>query len=116
MIDEKEKLLNARLKEVKKLKNLAEVMRGSVFTRYIKCGNKNCHCSKDKGHKIYYFGITHGVGKTEQIVLPTELLKGTERQVKTYNKVLEALNEISRINIKLLRLKKEEIKKKKGEK
>lgn len=32
------------------LKNSPQMMRGSYACVYTKCGKKNCHCMKDKGH------------------------------------------------------------------
>ena len=56
--------LAARERLLGQLPDLRQVLRGSLVTRYRRCGRRNCHCANegDPGHgPAYYLMVTTGV-------------------------------------------------------
>lgn len=88
------------------LPNLQEVLRGSLVTRYRRCGRPNCHCAQKgaRGHgPAYYLMVTVAPGKTVQVYVPEEQKRDVERWIKNYRRSREILEQISTLNRELLK-------------
>ena len=88
------------------LPNLEEVLRGSLVTRYRRCGRANCHCARkgDRGHgPAYYLMVTIAPGKTVQVYIPKEQKREVEVWIKNFRRTREILERISTANRKLLK-------------
>lgn len=88
------------------LPNLEEVLRGSLVTRYRRCGHPNCHCARkgDRQHgPSYYLMVTIAPGKTVQIYIPKEQKRDVEVWVKNFRRAREILERISTANRELLK-------------
>jgi hypothetical protein len=81
----------------------AEMMRGSLFERQIKCGKASCRCAEGKGHPTTYLGVSFKGGKTVQITVPKKLVSRVRKWVENYSTFWSALEQISEINRQLLR-------------
>ena len=91
---------------VSQLPNLEEVLRGSLVTRYRRCGRPNCHCARkgDRGHgPSYYLMVTVAPGKTAQVYVPKEQKREVEAWIKNFRRAREILDRISTANRKLLK-------------
>jgi hypothetical protein len=88
---------------VEALPSFAEVMRGSMFERSIKCGKSSCHCARGHEHRSTYLGVSLKGGKTIQITVPTRLLQRVAGMVRNYSEFWAAVEKISEINRELLR-------------
>jgi hypothetical protein len=88
---------------VEALPSFAEVMRGSLFERGIRCGKSSCRCARGHEHPSTYLGVSLKGGKTVQITVPTRLLERVQGMVRNYSEFWAALEEISEINRQLLR-------------
>ena len=91
---------------VSELPDLREVLRGSLVTRYRRCGRPGCHCSKegDPGHgPAYYLVVTVGRGKTVQVYVPREHKESVERWIANFRLARQRLEEVSAVNRELLR-------------
>ena len=87
------------------LPSLAQVVRGSLVTRYRRCGKPNCHCVKSRGHgPAHYLVVTLKPGKTEQILLSEEMLPVARQFLDNYKRWWAALEKVSAVNRRLLRL------------
>jgi hypothetical protein len=83
----------------------AEVVRGSLVTRYRRCGKPTCHCVTTEGHgPAHYLVVTLKPGKTEQILLSEEMLPVARRFLANYTRWWAALEQVSAVNRRLLRL------------
>ena len=103
----KRKKLEARKQAIAaSLPPLAEMVRGSIFERRIKCGKASCRCTQEQeqGHPTTYLAVTLKGGKTVQITVPKRLVPQVRRWVKNYSRFRSALEQISEINRQLLRM------------
>jgi hypothetical protein len=99
------RLLERRAVLVSGLPAFAEVVRGSLITRYRRCGKPTCHCVTTGGHgPAHYLVVTLKPGKTEQILLSEEMLPVARRFLDNYDRWWAALEKVSAVNRRLLRL------------
>lgn len=115
MRNELKLIVKKRDKLLRELPKFDNILRGTAFERFIKCGNKNCHCMTGKGHQVFCVGVTHSKTKTEQVTVPKELFIEAKKQIEDYDLSIEILNKISNANRKILRIKREDIKQAKKE-
>jgi hypothetical protein len=86
-----------------RLSDLEEMLRGTLVTRYKKCGKPGCHCTQGKGHgPAYYLSVTLSPGKTRSYYVPAKLRRIVERYVANYRTFRSIAEEITRINRELL--------------
>ena len=88
------------------LPDLRKVLRGSLVTRYRRCGRKACHCAQagDPGHgPAYYLMITVAAGNTVQIYVPREHKEEVEAWIENFQRVRQTLEEVSALNRDLLK-------------
>ena len=96
----------ARERLVAKLPDLRAILRGSLVTRYRRCGRPGCHCAAegDRGHgPAYYLMVTTSPGETVQIYVPAHVKPEVEAWLDNFRRAREALEQISSINRELLR-------------
>ena len=87
------------------LPSFAEIVRGSLVTRYRRCGKPTCHCVKGEGHgPAHYLVVTLKPGKAEQILLSEEMLPVAQQFLHNYRRWWEAVEKVSAVNRRLLRL------------
>jgi hypothetical protein len=87
------------------LPSFAEIVRGSLVTRYRRCGKPTCHCAQGRGHgPAHYLVVTLKPGKTEQILLSQEMLPVAQQFLHNYKRWWAALEKVSAVNRRLLRL------------
>ena len=103
------RLLERRAKEAASLPPFWEIVRGSILTRYRRCGKPTCHCARTKGHGPAHYLQVALNGKTEQILLSEEMLPVAQRWVDNYQRWWDALEKVSAVNRRLLRLRAAEL-------
>ncbi len=92
------------------LPSFAEIVRGSLVTRYRRCGKPTCHCVKNRGHgPAHYLVVTLKPGKTEQILLSEEMLPVARQFLGNYKRWWATLEKVSAVNRRLLRLRAAEL-------
>ena len=98
--------LRARERLLARLPDLREVLRGSLVTRYRRCGRQGCHCAQedDRGHgPAYYLMVTLAAGQTIQVYVPQNYRKQVERWLKNFRRARETLEAVSTLNRSLLK-------------
>ncbi len=98
------RLLDQRRRAVRALPPLEEVVRGSIVERKLRCGKAGCRCARGQLHAATYLSVTFAGGGTEQISLPADLVPLACRWVANYQAWWKAVEKISAINRKLLRV------------
>jgi hypothetical protein len=97
--------LERRRKAVAKLSETGEVLRASLVERLTQCGKRGCRCMAGWKHgPSYYLTVSYAKGKTRQIYVRQDLKPVAESWIENYHQVWKALEEISQINLELLRL------------
>jgi hypothetical protein len=88
---------------IEALPSFAEILRGSLFERGIKCGKISCRCARGGEHPTTYVSVSLKGGQTVQITVPAKLRERVEGMVRNYAGFWAAVEEISEINRQLLR-------------
>jgi len=109
------KLMLERQRLAAGLPPFEEMVRGCLVTRYRRCGKPNCHCVGTQGHgPAHYLAVSLKGGKTEQILLSEETLPVARQYLENYKRWWDALERVSKVNRRLLRMRAREIVKKPG--
>ncbi len=97
------RLLAQRSRVRDRLPAFEEIVRGSVFTRRMRCGKPTCRCARGPLHRATYLGVSFADGRTVQISLPPALVATARRWVANYQAWWRAIETVSEINRELLR-------------
>jgi len=86
-----------------RLGSLTPLMRGTVVELATTCGHATCRCAQGgEKHKKLYFSVS-AKGKTKLIYLGKERGALAKRYVDNYKALAELIDEMTRINMDLLR-------------
>ena len=96
-------LLKKRDKMVKQIPINKEIIKGSLVELKITCGKFNCHCYKGEKHAALYISKSHK-GKTQMTYIPKKCKKEIREYVRRYKKLIKAINALSDINIKIIKI------------
>jgi len=100
-----QRLTLRRQKLLQQLSGLGPVLRASVIQRFTQCGRAGCKCMRGEKHgPAYYLTVSYAKGRTRQVYVPKDLLPLAERWVHNYHQALTVLEEISSIDLELIRL------------
>src|SRR3972149_4568469 len=97
--------LERRRQVRERLPPLETIVRGSVFTRHLRCGKPTCRCARGRGarHRATYLSVSFGGGRTIKIPLPPAVVATARRWVANYQAWWRAIETVSAINRELLR-------------
>lgn len=98
-----ERLLARRARVRGRLPPFEDLVRGSVFTRRMRCGKPTCRCARGGLHRATYLGVSFAGGRTVQLSLPPALVATARRWVANYQTWWRAIEAVSKINRELLR-------------
>jgi hypothetical protein len=91
---------------VAQLAALGPVLRASLIERYTQCGKPGCKCMQGAKHgPAFYLTVSYAKGKTRQVYVPKDLQPVAARWVQNYHHAMTMLEEISTINLELIRRK-----------
>jgi hypothetical protein len=96
----------ARERLLAQLPDLRQILRGSLVTRYRRCGRPTCHCASaaDPGHgPSHYLMVTVARGQTRLIYVPKQDKAAVLRWIRNFQRAREKLEQISTLNRELLR-------------
>ncbi len=88
------------------LPELGEVLRGSLVTRYRRCGKPNCRCARPghPGHgPAHYLMVTVAPGKTITVYVAARDRERVEIFLENFRRARRILEEISTLNRSLLK-------------
>ncbi len=95
-------LLQKRRKAAKDIPRVEEILRGSIVMVKRYCGKANCRCLKGHKHRSLYISQSNN-GQSRLIYIPRTSEKQVRRLIDNYHKLKNAMKEISRINMQLVR-------------
>lgn len=88
------------------LERLGPVLRASLIERFTQCGRAGCKCMQGQKHgPAYYLAVSYAQGRTRQVYVPKHLRPLAEKWVRNYHQALTVLEQLSSINLELMRLK-----------
>lgn len=94
---------------VEELARLGPVLRASLIERFTQCGKGGCKCMRGEKHgPSYYLTVSYAKRKTRQVYVSKDLKPLAEAWVRNYHQAMTVLEEISSINLELIRLKEPE--------
>lgn len=97
------RLLDRRHRVQDRLPALEEIVRGSVFTRQLRCGKPACRCARGALHRATYLSVSFAGGRTVQITLSPAVVATARRWVANYQAWWRAIETVSEVNRELLR-------------
>lgn len=104
------RLAGRRQQLLDELATLGPVLRASVVERYTQCGKGQCKCMRGEKHGPFsYLTVSYAKGRTRQIYLPKTLRAVADTWVRNYRQALDLLEEVSSIDLELLRRKMPEV-------
>ena len=103
------RLASRRRTLVGQLARLEPVLRASLIERFTQCGKAGCKCMRGAKHgPAYYLTVSYAKGKTRQVYVPKHLQPLAAQWVANYRHAITVLEEISSINLELIRRKEPE--------
>jgi len=101
------KIMVEKEKVLKTAPALEEVIRGTFREVHLKCMRKKCKCHKAKKYRHGpFYRIGYGKGKTiHTVYVPKEKKARAKKYTDNYNRLWEAIERISELNIQLLKAK-----------
>ena len=95
--------LKKRQRQLKtKIKQLLDLLIGSVVSYQMKCGKKNCKCVHGERHVCFYLSLKKQ-GKTVNSYLPKHLVEKARQMTDNHKQLKQVLAELSEVNLELLR-------------
>jgi hypothetical protein len=80
------------------------ILRGSLITRYLRCGKPGCRCANGLGHgPKYYLSVSYPDRRPEQDYVPVQLQKHVVKSLANYQKLKTLVEQLYDINRELLR-------------
>lgn len=105
---ELERLNKKREKILKRLHPFGEMIRGTLIKWYGECKNPGCKCHQDKNYRHGpYYRISYSKGgRIHHVYVPSKKKKEVRILCNNYKRIWQGIEDISEINIKLIKLKK----------
>lgn len=88
---------------VDRLSSCESLIKGSFFTRYSTCSRPTCACHQGKKHGPRSYVVVTHENKQIQHYVQRKLSEAVKKGVSQHQKLLEIVNEITLINVELMR-------------
>ena len=93
----------ARARVLRRLPDLQQIVRGSLFKRTIRHRQGCPKCEAGGGHPMWFLTVGYPGGRTRQLSLRAEQVSQVRAWVANYRKSRTALEQICELNQRLLR-------------
>jgi len=90
-----------RQKTLRYLLNPKNMIAGSIYETYKKCGNKNCRCAKGKLHGPFSYLSRKEDGTTKLTFVRRADEVSIEEHAKNYRKYTKAMANLGKLNLKI---------------
>ena len=97
------KMKREKIKLLNELASLNLAIRGSMLRRFSTCSRKNCSCHRGKKHGPRHYVSVTSNKRQKQHYVPQAQLDTVKEGVRQYHRMLEILNRLTVINLKLMR-------------
>lgn len=86
------------------LRDIKEILRGSLIERFLTCGKPDCRCARGERHgPVWYLTVSLDQSHRTGTTVPVHQLAQVRRGIESYHRVKAQLEKISDINRELLR-------------
>ena len=104
-VSQTKKLNKKKWEVIKRLPPLTEILRGTFIKCYLECIRPNCKCHKAKIYRHGpYYRVSYGKGnRVHHIYVPLNKKNTAKKWTDNYKRIWQAIEEISELNIKLIR-------------
>lgn len=96
-------LRDRRRRIARRIPDLEAVVAGSLQDQHRRCGKEGCRCTTGELHGPYLYLSLRVGRRTRMLYVPAELAEQVRQGVSTNAEVRAALDEISAINLELLK-------------
>ena len=104
MTDMEKRRLECRKRELlTELSDCRLIIRGTAFERYSVCSRPNCKCHTGEKHGPRHYVSVTGNGRQRQHYVPNSQVETVYRGVRQYHRVLSMIDEITTINLRLMK-------------
>lgn len=84
------------------LRGLGNLMRGSLYTALVRCGSPNCDCAKGIKHEKQHLSVKlHG--RNRNVYVGERRAEEVAALIAEYHRAWRIIDELTEVNIKLLR-------------
>jgi len=90
-----------RQKKITYLLNPKDMVAGSIYTVYKKCGNKSCRCARGNPHGPFYYLSKKVDGTTKLTFVRRADEEEVEEKAYNYKKYTKAMADLGKINSKI---------------
>ena len=98
-------LMTKRTSLQRQLAGFGKIIHGTVLTMKRSCGKKGCRCQRGDKHTSLYL-VQRRNGKTAQVYIPPAANDELLKWVDNYRQLLYLIDQLSEINLAILRLRK----------
>jgi hypothetical protein len=87
---------------VAELRDLGNLMRGTLVQARVKCGRKGCECEKGEKHEKVHLCLNFH-GRTRNLYVGQGRKESVENLVREYQRARRIIDELTEVNLELLR-------------
>ncbi len=97
------KVLQRKKEEIfKKIPYTDEIVKGTLIEMHNVCGKANCKCQRGEKHNC--LGLSYYADRQSKVTyIPKTMEKDFKRYVGNYKRVMRCINEISKLNIEIMK-------------
>ena len=98
----REELEQQRRALLGQLRQLGNLMRGTIVERGVRCGRAACECARGEPHRKGYLSVNVR-GRTQGAYLGQGRVAGVASLLAEYQRAWRLINELTEVNLELLR-------------
>ena len=99
---ERIRLLKRRDSAIEQLRTLGNLTRGSLYTTTVRCGRAGCECEKGLKHPKLHLSIRMK-GRTRNVYVGQKRAEEVEALLAEYRRAWRLIEELTEVNLELLR-------------
>ena len=105
--DDEEKLRRQKTKLAVNVGAQGNLLKGSLIERFTVCTRPGCRCARGYKHGPYLYVSVFDGKRSRQVYVPKSMVKEVRSWVKNYGSTKKLIDNISAINIALIKLKRQ---------
>jgi hypothetical protein len=98
-----DQLLARRTSLLEELSTLSHLIHGSCFERFATCSRPNCSCHSGRRHGPRYCLVIQENGRQRQKYVSNAQVPAAKEGIEQYHRLQEIVEEITRINLALIK-------------